>query len=1209
MGEHLFGLLPDEYASLLRLIYWLRQPQVGEEIDPKKLAAQLVNALPFLDQDTLEAAGSTFDELQAHGEELDRLDQAAVALAAFVDTYAGYARSVVASRGQAAQNASAAVKRARRNVRGAETELATARDNLAQADAERGAAADRGRQADARIAALEASPEAKSRAGLAELGKLVGQLESAAAAAQLDLQGANRRARGSADAAATAEERLGGVLRDLREATAQAHTTLTEAGAVPEPAPAALALLVIAAWGTAVDLEQHVAEIAAVGEAHNTWASSSRSRIGQRRAAVTVVSDALAAAAAAQAAAVDAQSRADEQEGRSEQARRDAEAAEADTRSVAATFATDFGEWRADPVAAGLELPRLADLTEQIVDGLPARIEQVVAPERQARASAVAAEDLRVRQAVEAISELRARRSQIEAEVDPTPAPPTWARDSRDGLEGAPFWRVVDFKTELDAAARAGLEAALEGAGLLDAWVTPDGAMVDAQRRDVRMIAPGAPDVADVTGSDATSNGQPDHRTLGDWLVADPPEAGQFSVAAIEAILGAIGVLGDDAAGEQGEPRAGDDPVADPGAGADVAVGTDGRWVVGPAHGRTTKHMAQYIGASAREQERRRRLEQIDSEIAGQQAARASAAADHEKAEAAAKHLQKWASSRPSHTALLGAWAKQTALAEAMRREDAAFASMLAAVRAAREKAAARQIELHRLGELHTLPVTADGLNARREALGVAEDLLARGERAARDLGHAAGEWLGHASRAREDGDDATDKQARLDDAESLARGERARYEELAETAGAGIAELEKRLAQQRSLLAAAKADEERHDGEHDTLLGLVGRLEGEVENRRAELAAAEPLLEQAYDAFTALHGVAGLIHAAGVTPDPTVPPSDPAEVRRMTAAAQAGSHAAPNDLLQAATVLQNSPASKYEPRLVEHEGVMAGIGRGDSGDEALPDLAARLTVKVEADRALLTDRERELFETHILGQLGDELRGVRRQADELVKAMNGQLHSVSTSQGIRVRLRWRQRDDLPADARRALTLLAQPSGALLAEERADLRDALHRLIDVSRAESPEDSYTEHLARALDYRAWSAFTVQYHRPETGEWRDLQARSALSQGEQKVLCYLPLFAAAAAHFTSLAGAAPYAPRFVLLDDAFPKIDARTHPLLFGLLVDLDLDFVVTSERLWGTHATVPSLAIYEALRNPSQRGIAQFEHRWDGRELTAVGAHG
>ena len=65
---------------------------------------------------------------------------------------------------------------------------------------------------------------------------------------------------------------------------------------------------------------------------------------------------------------------------------------------------------------------------------------------------------------------------------------------------------------------------------------------------------------------------------------------------------------------------------------------------------------------------------------------------------------------------------------------------------------------------------------------------------------------------------------------------------------------------------------------------------------------------------------------------------------------------------------------------------------------------------------------------------------------------------------------------------------------------------------------------------------------------------------------------------------------------------PWLDVLGH-----LLVDLDLDFVVTSERLWGTHATVPSLAIYEALRNPAERGIAQYEHRWDGRQLTAVGA--
>jgi uncharacterized protein YPO0396 len=287
---------------------------------------------------------------------------------------------------------------------------------------------------------------------------------------------------------------------------------------------------------------------------------------------------------------------------------------------------------------------------------------------------------------------------------------------------------------------------------------------------------------------------------------------------------------------------------------------------------------------------------------------------------------------------------------------------------------------------------------------------------------------------------------------------------------------------------------------------------------------------------------------------------------------------------------------------------MLAALARDDSGEHPVGTLSTRLNAAVARDKELLTDRERRLFEDHILGELGEALRTRRIEAEELVAAMNRLLAEISTSQGIRVTLDWRLRDDVGDDARRAIALLGKPLGALLPDERRELRDAMHRLIEASRAEEPELSYTEHLNRSLDYRQWFAFRIRYTRPETpGKWQDLHRRSALSQGEQKVVCYLPLFAAAAAHYTSVAGAAPHAPRLILLDDAFPKIDMRTHPLLFGLLVDLDLDFVITSERLWGDHATVPSLAIYEALRDPAQRGIAQYRHIWDGHRLHAVGA--
>jgi hypothetical protein len=433
----------------------------------------------------------------------------------------------------------------------------------------------------------------------------------------------------------------------------------------------------------------------------------------------------------------------------------------------------------------------------------------------------------------------------------------------------------------------------------------------------------------------------------------------------------------------------------------------------------------------------------------------------------------------------------------------------------------------------------------------------------------------------------------------------------------AELAETRDRAGTQRAVQASAVEELVRASGTLDSEHGAASRALGE----------ATPRLVVARDALLALERVPGIVSAA--LGDPAAGrPADPAPVdgqrglgaspaaygqwtpddpRALLAALPEGKRSDDTAVVAASQALSASAAATLEPRIAKVEGAWVAFGLGEGGESPLVDLEAQLVATVRANKELLSERERQIFEEQVLGYLGDALRGVRLKAAELVTAMNAQLEGVTTSQGIRVRLRWRQRDDIAADAKRAVELLGAPIGALLPSERVELRESLHRLIDASRSEAPEESYAEHLARALDYRRWFAFSVQYHRPETGEWRDLQRKSALSQGEQKVLCYLPLFAAAAAHFTSVAGAAPHAPRFVLLDDAFPKIDARTHPLLFGLLVDLDLDFVVTSERLWGTHATVPELAIYEALRNPGERGIAQYEHRWDGQQLTAVGA--
>ena len=1194
VGEVLFGLAPDHYDSLLRLLYWLRMPQVGEDIDPQRLADQLVNALPTLDSATVEAAGGTFDELEAFGEDVDRKERAAVALHGFAETYSGYARSVLSRRADVALEAAATVSGARRRVRGTERELASTLEQLAVAEQAANDAGASESEANARIGALESSPEARSRARLSELGKRAEDLTRALDQARRDVVDAQHTATASAELADKGASAVHQRTQELHRATVEAAGQVGGCGAQVDPAPTSAVLQAQPGWAAPTGLDEESGRLGAVGRTHTGWVGSARSQLGQVRAAVQVVEEALHVSVAAHAEARRAEEESARVETRRDRAGEQVVAARDTALAAETAFMAGLSTWRANGDAVPIALP---DLPREGLDALEALVAEAVEPTRAELAAARADAQHRAAAALARVAALRDQRAAVVEEVDPAPAPPSWRREERDGLTGAPLWRLVDFREDLEAADRAGLEAALEGAGLLDAWVFPDGRVSDRSRQDVGLVPPqparGTSDAAPADPSDLTA-----------VLVTDP--AGDHLVPAlvVDRVLRSVR-LSDPGDSLRGDRHAqGADPGDDDGRG-EVAVDTSGRWTSGPARGRTTKTEAPVNGASARVAERARRLAELDVLITDQESVAQSAAAAAHEAGAALERLRTWAAARPRHHDLVAAWTVLDARLDAERAVTGELGQAQESARAARDLAATRHSELVTLGERHGLPVSADALAAVRERARSAGAALDGVERAVHDLDAQVGLWRERAERARTDADRLTQRQSLLESAERDRQPVQAEYDELSAAAGAQIEELERRLRELRLEVEGARERRAAHTAVRDEALTRRGSLGARLDAERAALATAEPAREQAFDRLRIVYSLPGLVSAADIGADPDSHPADREQVRALVEAAKSG-HRTDNDVIAAMTALQSSPASVHEPRGFLEDGVYVAVGRDDTGDRPLAELSTRLAARVAADRELLSERERELFENHVLGQLGDALRDVRRQAEELVVAMNDQLNEVSTSQGIRVRLRWRLRDDIPADARRAVGLLGQPLGSLLADERAELRDALHRLIELSRSEAPEDSYAEHLARALDYRQWFAFTVQYHRPETAQWKDLHRKSALSQGEQKVLCYLPLFAAAAAHFTSLAGAAPHAPRFVLLDDAFPKIDARTHPLLFGLLVDLDLDFIITSERLWGTHASVPSLAIYEALRDPAQRGIAQFEHRWDGQQLTAVG---
>src|SRR5690606_21893002 len=218
-----------------------------------------------------------------------------------------------------------------------------------------------------------------------------------------------------------------------------------------------------------------------------------------------------------------------------------------------------------------------------------------------------------------------------------------------------------------------------------------------------------------------------------------------------------------------------------------------------------------------------------------------------------------------------------------------------------------------------------------------------------------------------------------------------------------------------------------------------------------------------------------------------------------------------------------------------------------------------------------------------------------------LVTLMNDRLAEVSTSHGVGVQLRWRRRDDLDPNLDPMIDLLGKPPDLRTPEEDDRLIDALSGRIGDARAAEPELAYRDLIRSVLDYRQWHEMSLYITRAGDTP-KKLSRRTPLSEGEKKIVSYLALFAAVAASWDSVAGAEPAAPRFVLLDDAFAKVSEDNHAQLFGLLVEMDLDFIATSERLWGTHSTVPELAITEVVRD-ADMGVILLEHaRWDGRRL-------
>jgi uncharacterized protein (TIGR02680 family) len=1221
VARELFGITDTtRYRNLTQLLHRLRRPTVGDRIESGGLVSLLSETLPGLEEEIVEKVARNLHDLDAVRDELGRLERTDAALRTFLTSYRGYLVGVLRRASDGVSRELDTLAQRRREAGDAAKQTSDLRIQEEEADGRLGTLREERRVAQTELEALHASEGYRSLAELSERRNTVTALHTAADTAFSSVISSHRAEESAADRLAEGIQRLGNRIGELatehRELLAEAEKAGLPTGHLGDAITLRHNDL-----GGAVELElsspadetqtvRHrrvtVPDAAATEAALEAWhrqLETSQSVVKHRLRMVQEVDSLAAKARKAQADAALADAERERLEGEAEQTADRLEESHAQaveesnaytrevtvwTERISGAIGPDCPPLRTVQAAVSGETSSDASFAERV---LPAEID-VEAQQAAHAALDPYGEDLVQRRDALAlkVSRLAEERDLLieqrrgwEQRTDPEPPVPYHRVAERAPHTGAPFFRLVDFAGSLSSAEQAGLEAALEASGILDAWVTADGAVLDPLTRDTLFLP--------VTAA-------PDGPTLADALCpVTHPESG-VAAEQVEHVLRAIALA-------PAEETA-----------AVSAVHYDGSWRLGAVRGRHLKDGAEYVGAAVRAETRRRKLAELEHALGEVEQ---QLAVDRDRL----SEIESWRRAFvlgmrefPQARRLARAWSQIEDAESAVQTLTSKAVHATRAAEEARTLAVAARGEAEATATAHDLPTDPDALSRVRAALTTLQGGIGHLSRAirstARDLGGSRAEREAY-ERAREDrlGTE-KDYQLRLDEL----RPARQALRTLEEAIGSAEDEILAREAETKQRITAATRalpEAQRTLGElHDQRV----RAEEKETSHREQLVTQEAAVIEAGN--TLRHALARpeVLRGAGVDRSalPERPSDEPvadarSRIRALRELADAvtdrldrpKNDVSDSALLNRHTELRDQLAGGYDAQLEELDGIKVCRLLDDHGSHDVALVGERIADQAAVARGRLTEREREVFQRFLAGELGDHLSTQVIAAANLVAALNVTLKTVRTSHGLGVELQWKLDDDADADVRAAVELLRSPSGLRTREQTEQLREVLQRRVEDARRADPSAGYADHLRTALDYRGWFLFhTFVVEDAAPGRKRKLTGRTGLSQGEQRVLSYLVLFAAAAAHFTTLGETTPHAPRLILLDDAFAKVDEPTHGRLGRILVDLDLDFVLTSERLMGNWPEVPSLDIYECLRDPHVRGVATLHYTWNGR---------
>jgi uncharacterized protein (TIGR02680 family) len=1208
VGPIVYGIAdPRRYQDLLHLQRTLRNPDVGLKAATGELEEYLSLALPPLNPDLIARLAGQLQDLEAIGTAIKRLDRADNALRHFMVTYATYTQAVLRQRAEALESARTQLTAHLVAAEERKTKVAEFQGKALELQKELEDLEREQRALRAQVADMEGSDQYRE---LADIDRRRRTLAARRGTVHEHLESARRSRDAEQRACESVVREMAGVYAHVlafRTGADDAAAKLVAMGLDPAlvPVPPTMAEPIRGVLEENVLVSEAIDSEPAVRSVQRLLLPEfAADRLTESVDAALVQVDLAARAVSSQRLRIESLVRESKElaglqtthiaplKFAAEQAGTVASTAE--ETLAAAQFVLDVevvawrraqDEWSARIPATTVELGPPPEQLETIALSENCSAAVAAARRRLRTWAAAALDDAQgdVYQARTALRELsagrRRHREERQALLDGAEiAPPEHglARDERDGRVGAPFFRLVDYVAGVRAEDRAGLEAALQGCGLLNAWVFPDGTLADPKLADLVILAPAASPLEAARDDDVLS------RILSPSgeLVGSVPED------VVRRLLSAVRL--------ESEQDATDD--------AGLSVSTTGRWRAGVLTGFGAKEVAEYVGEAAREATRARRIVELDAVLAAADVeigkARTVLQDRTEAHRAWLCHLE----DTPEPGELLLAHSAAV-LAEAARRKTAEEARLaVASLGQAQDRWDARHSVFARQAAEANLPDDPVRLaqcdSAAMQATDACRGLHERGMGLSAAIEGLAPGKAGYASA----------RQGRVS-AEETARGEYTAYSEervaidlLVSSLGLGPLEFEEQLTELRRLLESAerniplvRQDKESTGKQAAKYEGLMDSDEANEVDKRKAVSLAERALVQT------MTGPGFWMAAAGGSE--TLAPADPLHDDLLARIAGFPDRPADRDALtnEVGNLNKRLPNDLSAEFSSVGEDAFAVMVRGDDGLQPAAAEARSVREKLETNRAKLDDSYRAIFEQYLLQDLSEHLRYQIDTASALCDSMNAILAETMTSQGIGVQLAWEPANVIDSDTRKDLQLVRKSLAVRTAEEDDRLRRALQERIEAER-ERHHGLYAPALAEALDYRKWYSFTVKVQDKDANGKERLRAFKKLSSGETRFVAYMVLIAAAGAFYDALTepGADPL--RVVLLDEAFERIDDPTITKLLELLAELDMDWIITWPGGSAFSPKIDRMHVYDVLRHKNSRSIALMHTTWDGGTL-------